>query len=55
MSFRQWLQQQRYAHCLEIEEWTGRLPEYPMSVYFQRYRWWLKREYHHQQGVKRGA
>jgi hypothetical protein len=52
MTFRTWLQQQWYSHCLEIEEWTGSLPTYPMQVYFQRYRWWLKREYRHQQGEK---
>lgn len=50
MSFRLWLQERWYVHCLEIEEWTGRLPTYPMQEYFTKYKYWLKREYRHQQG-----
>jgi len=52
MNFRQWLQQQWYAHCLEIEEWTGRTPDYDIKHYFNKYKYWLKREYRHQQGLQ---
>ena len=55
MTFRRWLQQRWYAHCLEIEEWTGRMPTYPMSEYFAKYKYWLKREYRHQQGENYGS
>lgn len=55
MTFRRWLQEQWYAHCVEIEEWTGRLPGYPMQEYFAKYKHWLRREYRHQQGVNRGS
>ena len=55
MTFRLWLQQRWYAHCLEIEEWTGRMPTYPMSEYFAKYKYWLKREYRYQQGVTNGS
>ena len=49
MTFRQWLQERWYQHVLEIEEWTGQMPGYPLKEYFRRYKWWLKREYKHQQ------
>ena len=53
MTFRQWLQQQWYAHCLEIEDWPGRLPSYPLQEYFAKYKHWLRREYRHQQNANR--
>ena len=53
MSFRQWIQQQWYTHCLEIEEWTGRVPEYNLKDYFAKYKFWLKREYRHQHNANR--
>ena len=49
--FRQWLQQMWYNHCLEIEEWTGKVPAYDIKVYFAKYKYWLKREFRHQQNV----
>lgn len=52
MTFRIWLQQQWYTHCLEIEQWTGSSPTYSMQVYFQKNRWWLKRSYQHKHGAK---
>ena len=55
MTFRLWLNQRWYAHCLEIEEWIGRMPPYPMSEYFAKYKYWLKREYRHQQGENYGS
>ena len=51
MNFRTWLQEKWYQHMTEVEEWTGRLPAYPIQEYFNRYKWWLKREYRHQQRV----
>lgn len=27
--------------------WTGKLPTYTASDYFQKYKWWLRREYKH--------
>jgi hypothetical protein len=55
MKFRIWLNQRWYAHCFEIEEWTGRMPPYPMSEVFAKYKYWLIRESRYQQGEKNGS
>jgi len=51
MTFRNWLQEMWYQHCAELESYGQRLP-YDFDKYFARYKFWLKREYRHQQGVK---
>ena len=48
MKFREWLRQMWYNHCLEVEEWTGKIPAYDVKEYFRRYKYWLKREYRFQ-------
>jgi hypothetical protein len=55
MMFRQWLHEMWLQHCEEFEGWFHRQPDYDLKDYFQRYRWWLKREYRHQQGDNRGS
>jgi len=55
MKFRQWLHEMWLQHCEEFEGWFHRRPDYDLKDYFQRYRWWLKREYRHQQGDNRGS
>lgn len=47
-SFKHWLKEKWYEHLDEVEEWTGKRPEYQESEYFAKYKWWLKREYLHQ-------
>jgi hypothetical protein len=49
MSFRQWLQQRWYDHCNEFEGWHRRSPDYNLKDYFDRYKYWLKREYRYYQ------
>ena len=48
MSFRHWCCQKWFEHREEIEGITGRLPDYTSIDYFGMYKWWLKREYHHE-------
>ena len=43
MSFRAWLQEMWYLHILEIEQWTGKSPEYTSQEYFNRNQWWLRK------------
>lgn len=47
--FKHWLKEKWYEHLAEIEQWTGRRPNYEAREYFAKYKWWLKREYQHQQ------
>lgn len=45
-SFRQWLQDRWFEHLDELDAWH--LPrDHDLKQYFNRYRWWLKREYQH--------
>lgn len=48
-SFRQWLQDKWYEHLDELDSWNMKTPNYNLAQYFDRYRWWLKREYRHYQ------
>lgn len=52
MNFRQWCQEMWYDHCSEFEGWFNRQPEYNVKEYFNRYKFWLKREYRYQHPVK---
>jgi hypothetical protein len=51
LSFRHWLQNKWYEHQAELEEYSQPL-RYDLSEYFAQYKYWLKREYRHQQGAK---
>ena len=52
MTFRTWLQNTWYAHLDELLAMGQTLPKYTLQEYFARYKYWLKREYRHQQGAK---
>ena len=47
MAFRLWLQEKYYHHKDECESWHS-IPENTVKDYFNKYKWWLKREYRHQ-------
>jgi hypothetical protein len=48
MNFRIWLTERWLEHAEEILAWTGTPPKYTAKDYFQKYKWWLRREYQHQ-------
>lgn len=52
MTFQHWLQEMWYTHIDEMVSVTGKSPVYTAKEYFQQYKWWLRREYRYQQGVK---
>ena len=45
MNFRTWCIEKWYEHCDEVEGWTGSRPTYLSAEYFNRYKWWLRREF----------
>lgn len=47
MSFRIWLQERWFQHKEEMENWAQPV-NYDLRQYFNKYRWWLKREYRYQ-------
>lgn len=50
MSFRRWVQEMYYENQEELLGWSEIIPtEYSLSVYFNRYKWWLRREYRYLQ------
>ena len=49
--FRHWLQNIWYENCKEYEE-CRQLP-YTLKEYWDRYKYWLKREYRHQHGKEK--
>jgi hypothetical protein len=51
--FRAWLEELWRENCDEHDAYHE--PRYTIQEYFSRYKYWLKREYRHQQGVKRGS
>jgi hypothetical protein len=55
MTFRAWLQEMWYAHLDELMGLAQPLPKYTLQEYFAKYKYWLKREYRHQQGVTNGS
>jgi len=55
MGFRTWCQEKWYEHCAEVEAWSGHLPKYLSSVYFAKYKHWLRREFRSQQGMTNGT
>ena len=52
MKFRDWLREMWYKHLDELESIGAPPPEYNLRQYFNRYKYWLKREYRHQQESK---
>jgi hypothetical protein len=48
MNFRIWCQEKWYEHVDEMISDTGKPPVYHPKEYFQKYKWWLKREYRFQ-------
>jgi hypothetical protein len=51
MTFRQWCQEMWYKHIDELDAYNMR-PQFTSQQYFNTYKFWLKREYRHQQGEK---
>jgi hypothetical protein len=49
MNFRLWCQQMWYEHVEESSVWEGVEPTGTANEYFNKYKWWLKREYRHKQ------
>lgn len=52
MNFRIWCQEKWYEHVDELDEYRQPLV-YGAKEYFAMYKWWLRREYRHQQGVNK--
>jgi len=50
-SFRHWCQITWQEHVEECWAWEGHAPIHTQAEYFAKYKYWLKREYRHQQGV----
>lgn len=46
-SFRSWLQEQWFLHKEELDGYGQKL-DYDLKQYFNKYKFWLKREYRHQ-------
>ena len=47
MNFRFWLREKWYEHLEELDS-LGLTCDYDIKQYFNKYRWWLKREYRYQ-------
>lgn len=43
--FRVWCTNKWFEHRDEVLEWTGHSPDYTPEQYFNKYKWWLKREF----------
>lgn len=54
MKFRAWLQEMWFQHQAELESY-GQSLDYDLKDYFARYKYWLKREYRHQQQKHNGT
>ena len=52
-TFRTWLADVWRDNCEENDGWGQ--PRMTMPEYFAKYKWWLKREYQYQKGVRRGS
>jgi hypothetical protein len=51
MTFRAWCREMWYEHCAELESYGLSVP-YQSAEYFRKFKYWLRREYRYQQGVK---
>ena len=49
MTFNHWLLEIWSKHVDEKLTWEQTTPEYTPQEYFAKYKWWLRREYRHQQ------
>ena len=47
-TFRNWVKMQWQENCIEHDAFNE--PAHPLSYYFNQYKWWLRREFRHQQG-----
>jgi len=43
--FRRWCYDMWYEHIDELIQFSGKPPSYTSKQYFEKYRWWLKREF----------
>jgi len=50
--FRTWLQEMWMQHKDEYSDMHIPIPESNLAEYFGKYKYWLKREYRHQKGIK---
>lgn len=48
--FRSWLEDLWRDNCSEHDDYNE--PRYTLQEYFAKYKWWLRREYRHQQTLK---
>lgn len=46
-TFRKWVKDLWYENCAEYEAYNQKPMQ--IEVYWQKYKWWLKREYRHNQ------
>lgn len=53
MKFRRWVQEKWYEHVEEYRAWNGFEPTGTSQEYFNKYKYWLKREYRHQHGKEK--
>lgn len=47
MNFKFWCREKWFEHIAELESY-GQQPAYSQKDYFNKYKWWLKREYKYQ-------
>ena len=47
MTFRSWINEVWFEHVDEMLTWYNAQPPYTSSEYFNKYKWWLRREYRH--------
>jgi hypothetical protein len=45
VNFRGWCLLLWQEHQQEVYDWEKKLPDYSSTEYFQKYKWWLKREF----------
>jgi hypothetical protein len=45
MNFRHWCWEKWQEHQDEVHSWEGRYPTATGTEYFNKYKWWLRREY----------
>ena len=48
MNFRTWCREKWYEHIDEMVMYTGQQPTYLANEYFNKYKYWLKREFKYQ-------
>ena len=52
IEFRTWCREKWYEHVEEARVWEGVEPTGTQQEYFAKYKYWLKREYIHEQGTQ---